>query len=103
MPVKIKPDDSDETIAEIESLGEKIYEETIRAQVEPHYPNHYAAIHVDSGDYAVAKTTAEATRALLKFRPEAGGRILLHHIGDEPDYALISRVLAGEIRAGRKP
>jgi len=102
MTVKTKPDDSDEAIAEIERLGEALYEEKVRDLVEPDYVNHYAAIHVDSGDYAVGKSTVHALRAMDKIRPEASGRIYLRRIGDEPDYALIARIIAGEMRAKHK-
>jgi hypothetical protein len=78
--------------------GKAIYETRLKALVEPQYNNQYIAIHVDSEDYTVAKSTGAATRSLLKTHP-ADGRIYLRKIGDEPDYSLAARILAGEMMA----
>jgi len=99
MNIRHNDPDFEEKIKDIVPLGEQWYETKIRALVEPEFHNHYVAIHVDSGDYEVAKSTAEASRALTKRRPEAMGRMMTRRIGDELDYGLIARVLAGEMMA----
>ena len=83
---------------ELSRRGKAIYETRLKALVEPQCNNQYIAIHVDSGDYVVAKSTGAATRALLKTHP-LDGRIYLRKIGDEPDYSLAVRILAGKMMA----
>ena len=85
---------------ELSQRGKAIYETRLKALVETQCNNQYIAIHIDSGDYAVAKSTGAATRTLLKTHP-ADGRIYLRKIGDEPDYSLAARILAGEMMAAK--
>lgn len=85
-------------LEEVRTLGNAIYTEQLQAKLEPKYNNQYVALHVDSGDYSVAKSTGVATRDLLK-RHAVDGRIYLRRIGNEPEYALASRILSGEMQA----
>ena len=100
MPVNF--DEEAEEAHEVIVLGKQIYDERIRELVEPEFLNQYVAIAVDSGDYTVASSTGNATRTLAKAHPEAIGRIFLRKIGDEPDYALIARMMAGEMMARQR-
>lgn len=77
---------------EVAELGREMYYARFRDLVEPENKGKFIAIHVDSGDYAIAKSTAEATRALRKTH-ELDGRIYLRRIGEEPEYELASRIL----------
>ena len=52
-------------------LGEEIYERDIRPHVEPDRVGEFAAIDVDSGDYALADTTRAAADILREKRPDA--------------------------------
>ena len=88
---------SEEFRQEVARLGQDLYESRIRGLVEADHIGRYIAIHVDTGDYVVARTTAEATRTLLKTHPR-DGRIFLRRIGDEPEYELAARILAGEAK-----
>lgn len=53
---------TEEDMAELSTRGQAVYE-TKKSLLEPEFNNQYVAIHVDTGDYAVAKTSAAATRA----------------------------------------
>src|SRR5438132_5291672 len=80
---------------EVVRLGTRIYEDRLRQLVEPEARGQFVAIHVDTGDHAVARTSSAATRA-LRARHPVDGRIYVRRIGDEPDYGLSMRILAGE-------
>ena len=80
--------------------GEAIYETLQTSLLETVGAGRYVAIHVDGGDFAAGRSTAEATRKLRQRHP-ADGRIFLRQIGDEPDYSLAARLLAGEMSMGK--
>src|SRR5437868_3478341 len=80
-------------------LGDTLYEK-LRGHLEEERSGEYIAIHVDSGEYEIGRTSNLAVRALLARRP-ADGRIHVQRIGDQPDYALAARILTGELSAGR--
>ena len=87
-----------EVLNELHILGNKIYETRLKVNVEPQFNNQYIAIHVDSEDYEIGKSTGAATRALLKRHP-MDGRMYVRKIGRELEYGLIARLLSGEILA----
>ena len=72
---------------DVSEQGQNIYDSRLKAKLELLYSRQFVAIHVESGDYAIAKTTALATRELLK-RHSPDGRVFLRKIGDEPAYGL---------------
>ena len=84
---------SDETFDEVSDRSNDIYRDRLKAEIEATHLNQFIAIHVDSGDYAVAKSTAKATRELLKRQP-VNGRIYLRKIGDESEDGLAERLSA---------
>jgi hypothetical protein len=90
---------SDESRSEIRAKGLAIYNDRLKAMLEPDHNKEYVAIHVDTGDYALGKTFTKAANALID-RVGADGRVLTRRVGDEPDYLLASRILAAE---GRSP
>ncbi len=59
--------------------GLAIYDTRLRAILEPEHNGKVVAIHVDSGDYAVARNSPLARRALRARYPE--GMILTTDIG----------------------
>ena len=81
-------------LAELDREGNALYESTIKSIVEPQFEGQFVAIHVDSDDYAIGKSTAKATRALRK-KQAINGRIYIRKIGDEPEYGLAFRLLGG--------
>ena len=57
------------------------------------------AIHLGSGEYAVADSTGNAMRAMRKSRPR--GRLYLTKIRPELEYGLTARILMAEMMAGK--
>jgi hypothetical protein len=84
---------TEEMLEELSTLGSRIYDGRLKAVLEPVHDGEFVAIHVDSGDFEVAKTSGIATRALLKRFP-IDGRLFIRKIGNEPEYSLAARLLA---------
>ena len=89
---------TEEEMAELSTRGQAVYE-TKKALLEPEFNNQYVAIHVDTGDYVVAKSSASATRTLHQRHPP--GRACTRKIGNEPEYGLVARLIVGEMMAER--
>ncbi len=51
--------------SEIVSRGEFLYAQEIRDRIAPQNQNRFVVIDIESGDYEVADTDVEATKALL--------------------------------------
>ena|SRR5687768_3800511 len=81
---------SPEYLTELMSRGDEIYRH-MRSELENSHPGKFIAIHVDSADYEIGKTSGEAGRALLERHP-IDGRIHIRRIGMDPDYALAARL-----------
>ena len=56
---------------EVEALGENIYQSQIREKLSQEDCGKFVVIDVGSGDYEIAATDLQATRALLKKCPQA--------------------------------
>ena len=67
----------------------------IHPTLEADHRGDYVAIHIDSGDYAVGRSTASAMRLLRQRHPR--GHLFLSKIGDEPEYGLAARFLSSEL------
>ena len=65
----MSPHDSIPT--DLASHGQAIYEERIRHLVDPQQKGKFVVIDVYSGDYEVHERDADASRKLLKRRPDA--------------------------------
>ncbi len=90
---------TDEEHEVLSNQGLAIYDEKLKAILEPEFDKKYVAIHVDTEDYVVADSSGDAMRAIRKRRPE--GFLLMMRIGNEPEWGLAARILAGEMAAGR--
>lgn len=66
--------------------GLEIYEGRLKPLLEPDHLGEVVAIHVDSGDHAVAASSPEAMRAMRRIHPS--GLLFLYAIGPSPDYGL---------------
>ena len=82
-------------LSDLSRRGLAIYDERLRATLEPEQNGRYVAIHVPTGDYAVGSSSGEAMREMLKRRP-ADGQLVIRRIGPEPDYGMAARALAGD-------
>ena len=68
------------------------YDSQLRVLLEPSYMGQWVAIHPESGDYAVGRSSPVARRALFERYPR--GMIVTMSIGpEEPDPALHRRLL----------
>ncbi len=86
---------------EIIRLGASIYS-NLQQALEAAHDRQYVAIHVDTGDYEVARTTADAMRAIRKRHP-ADGRLYFRKIGNEPEYSVLARMGVDLPFAARRP
>jgi len=77
--------------SDVSRRGLAIYESRLKSKLEPEHNNEYIAIHPDSEDYALARTTGEAMRAIRRIHSE--GVLLLMKIGPEPEYGLAAHIL----------
>ncbi len=90
---------TEEDMAELSTRGQAVYEAK-RPLLEPEFNNQYVVIHVDTGEHVIGKTFNAAHREMLKRRP-LDGRLYGRRIGDEVEYGLATRLLMGEMMAGR--
>src|SRR5690348_11482378 len=91
---------SDTDLTELARLGSSIYDEQLRAILEPRYDNQFVTIHVDTGDYTVARSSGNAMRAMHKLHPDS--RLFVRKIGSEPEYGLAARILAADMLTTQK-
>lgn len=95
------PELSDVLADELGARGMAIYENRLKAVLEPTCDRQFVAIHLDSGDYEVARTSGNAMRAIRKKHPR-DGRLFIRKIGDEPEYQLSARILGSAIEKHAK-
>jgi hypothetical protein len=88
----------DSPLSPLAEQGRAIYEESLKPLLEPGHSGKAVAVHVDTGDYAVAENHSDAARALLA-RHKPDGRIVTLTIGPPTDADLR---LAARMTAGRK-
>lgn len=87
--------------ADTDTLAERglaQYDAVIKSRLEPAQNGQFVAIHVPTGEYAVASNSPESRRALRSRFPP--GYIVTRRIGSDPDFALAARLLAGEMAQG---
>lgn len=86
---------TDATDEEHDVLSEKglaIYDEILKPALEPSYNKQYVAIHVASGEHAVARSSGNAMRAMRERQPS--GPLVIMQIGPEPEWGLAGRLPA---------
>src|SRR5436190_24179078 len=88
------------TLNEIERKGSAIYER-LRPEIEAEHLNEFIAIHVETGDYSIGKSAGQASRAMRITHPP-DGRMFVRKIGEEPEYGLAARIMAGEMMTRSK-
>lgn len=83
------------TEEEMERLGERadaIYNERLKALLEPEHNGKVVGIHVESGEYALGKRFPDAMRAIRRQRPE--GFIVTMSVGPQQPDPTLDRILA---------
>ena len=99
-PPDLWPLVSEAALNELAERGQAIYEARLQRRLEADAPGQFVAIHVDTEDHAVARTSADAWRALRRRHP-VGGRLFVRRIGDEPQSGLAARILQSDMVAAR--
>jgi hypothetical protein len=89
---------SQEEMEQLSARGHAIYDNTLKAILEPQYNGQEVAIHLDTGDYEVAKNSPHARRALRARRPE--GLIMTTNIGPAKMDGLTLRMLGSQLLSG---
>ncbi len=62
----------DSELTDLSRQGLAIYDAKLKALLEPAQNDQFVAIHVDTEDYAVGRSSSAATQALLKRHPIDG-------------------------------
>ena len=91
---------SDDLADELGKRGMAIYEHRLKPILEPACDRQFVAIHLDSGDYEIARTSGDAMRAIRKKYPR-NGRLFIRKIGDEPEFQLSARILGSTSKRTR--
>lgn len=91
---------SEELLDELHQRGEAIYENRLKIQLERDHDGEYVVIHVDTGDYAVAKLFTLAHHKMLALNLP-GGRLYGRKIGSQPDSDFVARIVAAGSIAGQ--
>lgn len=89
---------SDAAREDISRRGQSLYDAQLKSRLEPEYVRRFVAIHVDTGEYAVARSSSEAVRAMRRRYP-VDGRLYVRRVGDEPEYGLAARILTSDMIA----
>lgn len=90
---------TEEYLQELGERGQSIYE-SLTALLEPEFNGQHIAIHVETGDYAIARFSTIAARELSHRHP-VDGRIYSRQIGPDPDTDFVARHAALDVLAGR--
>ncbi len=78
---------------EIVRRGEELYQERVRAQVEPEHTGKYLVLDIETGDYEIAPTAIEAIQR-MKAR-HADPALYILRVGHQAAYRLGGRFLSG--------
>jgi hypothetical protein len=82
-------------LSEVTDRALLLYEERLKTLLEPEYIGDYVAIHPDSGDYAIGRTTLEASRTLRERHPV--GLFVTRSIGPEKRMGTVARLVTAEL------
>lgn len=77
-------------LTDVTQRGLAIYETRLKALLEPAHLGEVVAIHVDTGEYAVAASSPDALRAMRRLQPS--GLLFLYTIGPAEDLGLARRM-----------
>jgi hypothetical protein len=77
--------------------GTEIYEQRLRSKLEPAHNGKTVAIHLDTGDFAVAVNSPSALRSLRKKQPS--GMVMTMIVGPEREDPTLDRMLARHLPA----
>ncbi len=90
---------SEDETARLCARGREIYDSKLKAILEPTYNGKIVAIHLETGDYAVAGNSPFARRALRLRKPS--GLIFVTDVGPAPLDGLTWRMMGSHMLSGR--
>ena len=91
---------SEEELHCLAERGSRIYDERLKAILEPGRNGEWVAIHTDTGDYALGKNSPTALRALRSKQPE--GLVVTMPVGPDREDPTLYRMLASQMSRQRK-
>src|SRR5438552_3156574 len=91
---------TEEEIERLSDLGAAIYQERLKALLEPTHNGEWVAIHADTGDYALGKNSPRAVDALREQQPT--GLVVTMLVGPESEDPTLYRMLASQMIQQRK-
>lgn len=83
---------------QLSAKGRAIYDQTLKAILEPQYNGQEVAIHLDSGDYEVAKNSPTASRAVRARHPI--GLMMVTDVGPAKMDRLALRMRGNQLLSG---
>ncbi len=86
---------SEEEMDRLSVRGWAIYQEKVKPAFEPHENGKIVAIHLDSGDYEVAKTSSLASKAIRNRHPD--GLLMVTDIGPAKIDGLTLRMMGSQL------
>lgn len=90
---------AEEELDRLSRIGHALYDEKLKAILEPRYNGQDVAIHLDTGDYEVGSRASKPHFKLRDRHPE-GGMIMVTDIGPPkelfPSYQMLMHKLAAE-------
>lgn len=98
MPITQDTEPDGAGASDLTRLGLVVYDAKLKPLLEPRDDGKFVAIHVDTEDYAVASSSGQAMRVLLRRHP-VDGRMIIRKIGPELEYGLLARMIASELLA----
>ena len=87
-----------EELDQLSARGHAIYDQMLKAILEPQYNGQVVAIHLDSGDYEVANNSPTASRALRARHPV--GLMMVTDVGPARIDSLTLRMLGSQLLSG---
>ncbi len=92
---------SEEETARLCAIGRAIYDNKLKAMLEPEYNGKIVAIHLDTGDYEVAGNSPTASRAIRARHPL--GLLMVTDVGPAKMDGLTLRMMGSQfLSEGRK-
>lgn len=100
MPTKPLVDWTPDELFAFSDQGKTIYDERLKTILEPEHNGEIVAIDVETGEYAVGKTSLEVSRRLRERHPQA--LFLFMDIGPAKDSPTTDKVIAAGAAARRQ-
>ena len=87
---------TEEELDRLSHIGHAIYDEKLKAILEPEYNGQFVAIHLDTGDYEVGSRSSRPHFKLRDRHPE-GGMIMVTDVGLADYDRLTMRMIASQL------